>query len=187
MRLRRQSGFSTFVVALASGVLASSLLTAGAWGRGASSRGSEPRAGFGGRYAVTFRITNAKGISPTRWVFAPSSPCPDPCRSFAFRVRLRTESTWRRTRLQFVWSGRAYVMKRHVLRGYADCRGSDGRTVRKGFDVGSTETLRVTRIVNSLVTVFNGTGRDSYVPNDAGRKAGCAPGSYTFAIDGTRN
>jgi len=57
--------------------------------------------------------------------------------------------------------------------------------VRKGFDVTSTSTLRPARTTNGRVVRFTGTAEDAYVPNAAGRKAGCARGFYEFALTGS--
>jgi len=69
------------------------------------------------------------------------------------------------------------------FRGFADCKGKAG-SVAKGYDVKGTSAIRLKTSVNGRVTRFTGAGQDSYIPNAAGGKAGCAPGSYQYAMTG---
>src|SRR3954470_268647 len=133
------------------------------------------RVSFSGRYAVTYKVTNVKSLKPTRWLFSPSTTCKSPCRAVSFRQRLAAEKRWRAFILTYTWNGDGYALARRVQRGLADCRGAADQTVHKGFDVTSTSTIRPAKTLNGRVVRFTGTAEDAYVPNAAGRKAGCAP------------
>jgi hypothetical protein len=111
-------------------------------------------------------------------------PCSSPCRSVSFHQRLASEKAWRSFILTYTWNGAGYAVAPRVQRGISDCRGAGGATVRKGYDVTSTQTLRVTTATNGRVVRFIGTGKDAYLLNAAGRKGGCAVGTYVFAITG---
>jgi hypothetical protein len=161
---------------------AATLLTAAA--AVGAQRAATPDVAFTGRYAVTFRVTNAKNFTPTRWIFGVTKPCNSPCRSVSFHQRLVSEKGWRSFVLTYTWRGAGYSLTPRVQRGLSDCRGAGGATVRKGYDVTSTQTLRMTNATNGRVVRFIGTGKDVYIPNAAGRKRGCVTGTYVFAITG---
>jgi hypothetical protein len=143
-----------------------------------------PAARFAGTYAVTFRVTNAH-VAASHWIFAPVSPCAARCRTVDFRERLTTETSWRRTVLHYTLRTDGYRARR-VLPRVAACSTPAGKSVALGYDVVSAQTIRVTRTVDGVAVAFTGDGRDSYVPNAAGKAAGCTPGAYTFAIVGKR-
>jgi len=140
---------------------------------------------FSGSYAVTYRVTNSTAFKPSHWLFGVKTACKSPCRAVSFRERLATEQTWRPFILTYTWNGSGYALVPRVQRGLTDCRSAAGKTVRKGFDVTSTSTLRPARTTNGRVVRFTGTAEDAYVPNAAGRKAGCARGFYEFALTGS--
>src|SRR5689334_388480 len=104
-----------------------------------------PAARFAGSYAVTFRVTNAH-VASTHFVFAPTSRCAGPCSTVSFHQRLSTETTWRATVLRYTLGAKGYGLRR-VLPRFANCSAPGGKTVARGFDVVSTQTLRVTRTV----------------------------------------
>jgi hypothetical protein len=139
---------------------------------------------FSGRYAVTYKVTNSKSFKPTHWIFGPKTACKRPCRSVSFRQRLASEKNWRPFILTYTWNGDGYAIAPRVQRSLADCRGAADQTIRKGFDVTSTSTIRPARTLNGRVVRFTGTAEDAYIPNAAGRKAGCARGFYEFALTG---
>jgi hypothetical protein len=139
---------------------------------------------FSGSYAVTFRVTNAKTFAPSHWIFAPKPACASPCAAVSFQQRLTTEKTWRKFVLTYKWNGSAYAIASRTQRGIADCRSAAGTTVKTGYDVRSTSTLRPSKTTNGRVTSFTGANRDDYIPNATGRKKGCVAGTYTYALVG---
>ena len=147
-------------------------------------RGGPLPVSFSGRYAVTYKVTNSKSFKPTHWIFGPKTACKRPCRSVSFRQRLASEKNWRPFILTYTWNGDGYALAPRVQRGLADCRGAADQTIRKGFDVTSTSTIRPARTLDGRVVRFTGTAEDAYIPNAAGRKAGCARGFYEFALTG---
>lgn len=167
--------------AAGTGAAALLFLTATAVG---ATRAAVPQVAFSGTYGVTYRVTNAKNFRPTHWIFGVTAACASPCRSVSFRQRLISEKTWRSFILAYTWNGAGYAIAPRVQRRISDCRSAADGTVRKGYDVTSTQTIRMAAVTNGRVVRFTGTGKDAYVPNAAGRKAGCAPGAYVFAIAG---
>ena len=139
---------------------------------------------FAGTYVVTFRVTNAKGFKPTTWVYGVVSKCARPCKGVSFHDRLASETSWRSFVLTYTWSGSAYAIRR-VQRSLTDCRGTKGVTVKRGYDIVSSQTFTPTRVVSGRTVAFSGSGLDKYTLNDRGRRGGCTAGAYTFALTGT--
>jgi hypothetical protein len=161
---------------------ASAILAVSASGAFAADR-AVPKIAFSGSYSFAFKITNVKNVKPTRWTYSVIKPCTSPCRAVAFHLRLQTETTWRRTVQVYTWNGSDYAVAPRVQRGLAGCAGRGGTSVSKGYDVTSTISFHVTATAKGRVLRVAGTGTDSYVPNAAGKKAGCKPGSYVFAVN----
>jgi hypothetical protein len=167
--------------AAAAAGLALMFLTAGAIG---ATRAAVPHVALTGSYGVTYRVTNAKNFTPTRWTYRPSKPCASPCRSVSFQQRLASEKAWRPIILVYIWNGTGYALVPRVQRGYSDCVGKGGKSVKKGYDVTSTQMFRVTEVKHGRAVRFAGTGKDAYDLNAAGRKGGCTPGAYLFKMTG---
>lgn len=142
-----------------------------------------PKIGFSGSYSFAFKITNVKNVKPTRWTYGVIKRCSSPCRAVAFHLRLPTETTWRRTVQVYTWNGSDYAVAPRVQRGIAGCAGRAGSSVSKGYDVTTTISFHVTATTKGRALRVAGTGTDRYVPNAAGKKAGCKAGSYVFAVN----
>ena len=144
-----------------------------------------PPVSFSGSYAVNYKVTNVGNLAPTHWLFAVKTACANPCRAVSFRFRLKSEKAWHKHISVYTWNGKGdYVRPAEVFRGYAGCKGKAGGSVPKGYDVKNTSAIRLKTSVNGRVMRFTGVAQDAYVPNAAGRKAGCAPGSYEYAFTG---
>jgi hypothetical protein len=143
-----------------------------------------PSVGFSGTYAVTIKVTNTK-YPDSHWIISPVKPCAAPCSAVDFHQRLTTEKAWRKSTLHFAWQAGGFKVRK-VLRRFSDCQPPKGKAVKLGYDVTSTETLKTLHAVNGVVTSFTGDGLDSYVPNAAGKAAGCKPGAYVYSISGKR-
>jgi hypothetical protein len=96
----------------------------------------------------------------------------------SFRVRLDSEKSWRSGFLKFRWNGGAYATAQARKVRAADCYAKSGARGKKGYDIISTQSFRITAVSNGRVVRFRGDAKDVYVPNAAGRKAGCYRGVY---------
>jgi hypothetical protein len=82
------------------------------------------------------------------------------------------------------WDGNAYVFKSTLLK-FSDCVAAKSRaTVKKGYNVVGTFTLRVDVVSHGRFVKFSGAGTEVYIPNAAGLKGSCAHGTYDYAIEG---
>lgn len=134
-----------------------------------------------GSYAVTYRATNDATVAPSTWNYRVVAACRiGACTSLTMRVRLASETRERSTPAMMTWTGSLFRRAGHIS-GASSCAGTR-RAVPRGYDVLYSETWRATRAANGRITRFAGRGRDRYVPNVAGRRGGCAPGVYMFAI-----
>jgi hypothetical protein len=113
---------------------------------------------------VTFRVTNAKGVKPSSWVYAARTRCPIPCSPVSFRIQLQTAAKWRARPQVYVWGGTSYVSQ-STTKIVADCRGDSG-AVSKGYGVETRIELQMSRAIDGRVVAFGGRGTDSYIPND---------------------
>lgn len=144
--------------------------------------GNPPAGTFAGRYKITIRITNTRS-TPTHWIYAAQPPCSSLCRAVSFRQRLVSEKSWRSTVLTFRWNGKAYALSKFFPTS-ADCRAKSGRTVKKGYDVTSSQQFRIRTVTDGRVVQWVGTGQDVYVPNAAGRQHHCVKGTYLYSLKG---
>ena len=166
-------------------VVSSAALVVLTCGTSAAAASPAPPVSFSGTYAVSYKVTNGGNFPPFKWVFSVARACASPCRAVSFRYRLASEKTWHKHVYVFTWNGRGeYVRPPEHFSGYADCQGKAGGKVSKGYDVESTSAIRLGTSVNGRVTRFTGAAADAYVPNAAGLKAGCTPGSYQYALAG---
>ncbi|MDX6480812.1 MAG: hypothetical protein QOG85_1322 [Gaiellaceae bacterium] len=95
-----------------------------------------PRGSWSGRYKVTVKITNTASTA-THWIYGVQTPCSSPCRSFTFRVRLVSETSWRNVVEPMHWNGRSYAYKKTFLKA-SNCRAKSGAVVKDGYDVIAT-------------------------------------------------
>jgi hypothetical protein len=151
----------------------------------AAYKSSPPPAAFSGTYSVTFHVTNVKNFKPTRWVYNLRKACAAPCKLIAFRQRLVSEKAWRSFILIYNWNGSSYAVHPRTQRSIADCANRAGKSIRRGYDVVSTQSIRPAKSINGRVVRFTGTGKDVYKPNAVGRRNGCVTGTYVFAFTGS--
>ncbi len=147
-----------------------------------ASAGNPPAGAFSGDYKLTVRATNAK-VGPWRWIYGARPRCSGPCHAVAFRTRLVSEKSWRKGVVKFRWNGKAYSYSKTAPK-LADCRGKSDSAVKKGYDVTSSLKFQVRAVTHGRVTRWSGTGKDSYVPNVAGRKHHCTAGEYDYTLRG---
>lgn len=134
-----------------------------------------------GSYTVTYRATNAAAVKPSTWNYRVVGACRiGSCTTLTMRVRLASEARERTTPARMTWDGGAFRRSGRISAA-SSCAGRR-KTVPGGYDVVYREIWRPAAAAAGRVTRFAGRGRDRYVPNAAGRRAGCVRGVYMFAI-----
>lgn len=150
---------------------------AGAW---AATAAAAPSAAVGS-YTVTYRATNDATVKPSTWNYRVVGACRiGSCTTLTMRVRLVSEARERSTPARMTWDGGAFRRSGRISAA-SSCAGRR-KTVPGGYDVVYSEIWRPRSAAGGRVTRFAGRGRDRYVPNAAGRRAGCVAGTYMFAI-----
>lgn len=155
-------------------------VAAGAAGAWATTAAAAPSTVVGA-YSVTYRATNDDAVAPSRWNYRVVGACRiGSCTTLTMRVRLASEARERSTPARMSWDGSAFRRSGRISAA-SSCAGRR-KTVAGGYDVVYSEIWRVRSTAGGRVTRFAGRGRDRYVPNAAGRRAGCVRGTYMFAI-----